>query len=82
MDKRNESASLALGIDIGGSHITAGMVDWVQKKVIEGSVVRSIGKPACICRRNTGYMGRYNKRSIAKLSATHNNSRFCYAGPI
>jgi glucokinase len=42
MDKRNELASLALGIDIGGSHITAGMVDWVQKKILEGSVVRQL----------------------------------------
>lgn len=40
MDKRNASASLSLGIDIGGSHITAGIVDLVQKKVVEGSVVR------------------------------------------
>src|ERR1044072_9863434 len=42
MDKRNESAQLALGIDIGGSHITAGMVDLVQKKIVEGSVVRHL----------------------------------------
>jgi glucokinase len=42
MDKRNESAPLALGIDIGGSHITGGMVDLAQKKVIEGSVVRQL----------------------------------------
>src|SRR5688500_8818861 len=42
MDKRNASASLALGIDIGGSHITAGVVDLAQKKVIEGSVVRQL----------------------------------------
>lgn len=40
MDKRNASAGLALGIDIGGSHITAGIVDLVQKKILEGSVVR------------------------------------------
>jgi glucokinase len=40
MDKRNAPASLALGIDIGGSHITAGIVDLVQKSVVEGSVVR------------------------------------------
>jgi glucokinase len=31
-----------LGIDIGGSHITAGVVDLAQKKVIEGSVVRQL----------------------------------------
>jgi glucokinase len=42
MDKRNEPASLALGIDIGGSHITAGVVDLVQKKIVEGSVVRKL----------------------------------------
>lgn len=42
MDKRNESTPLALGIDIGGSHITAGMVDLAQKKVVEGSVVRQL----------------------------------------
>jgi len=42
MDKRNASPSLALGIDIGGSHITAGMVDPAQKKVIETSVVRQL----------------------------------------
>ncbi|HEY8896657.1 MAG TPA: ROK family protein, partial [Niastella sp.] len=42
MDKRNELIPLALGIDIGGSHITAGMVDLVQKKVVEGSVVRQL----------------------------------------
>ena len=42
MDKRNESAPLALGIDIGGSHITAGMVDLVQKKIVERSVVRHL----------------------------------------
>lgn len=42
MDKRNESTPLALGIDIGGSHITAGMVDLAQKKVVEGSVVRQM----------------------------------------
>jgi len=42
MDKRNELTPLALGIDIGGSHITAGMVDLVQKKVVEGSVVRQL----------------------------------------
>ncbi|OQP66347.1 hypothetical protein A3860_12660 [Niastella vici] len=36
MDKRNA----CLGIDIGGSHITAGHIDLIQKKVIEGSVVR------------------------------------------
>jgi glucokinase len=42
MDKRNELAPLALGIDIGGSHITAGMVDLVQKKIVEGSVVRHL----------------------------------------
>lgn len=42
MDKRNESVQLALGIDIGGSHITAGMVDLVQKKIVEGSVVRRL----------------------------------------
>ena len=42
MDKRNESAQLALGIDIGGSHITAGMVDLVQKKIVEGSIVRHL----------------------------------------
>lgn len=40
MDKRNAPASLALGIDIGGSHITAGIVDLDQKSVVEGSVVR------------------------------------------
>jgi glucokinase len=42
MDKRNESASLALGIDIGGSHITAGIVDLAQKKIVEGSVIRQL----------------------------------------
>jgi glucokinase len=42
MDKRNAPASLALGIDIGGSHITAGVVDVAQKKVIETSVVRQL----------------------------------------
>jgi glucokinase len=42
MDKRNESASLALGIDIGGSHITAGIVDLAQKKLVDGSVVRQL----------------------------------------
>lgn len=42
MDKRNAQASLALGIDIGGSHITAGVVDLAQKKVLEGSVVREL----------------------------------------
>lgn len=42
MDKRNEPAQLALGIDIGGSHITAGMVDLVQKKIVEGSIVRHL----------------------------------------
>jgi glucokinase len=36
MDNRNVS----LGIDIGGSHITAGEVDLEQKKVIASSVVR------------------------------------------
>lgn len=42
MDKRNESAPLALGIDIGGSHITAGMVDLAQKKIVDGSVIRQL----------------------------------------
>lgn len=42
MDKRNASASLALGIDIGGSHITAGVVDLAQRKMIEASVVRQL----------------------------------------
>jgi glucokinase len=42
MDKRNEPTSLALGIDIGGSHITAGTVDLVQRKIIEASVVRRL----------------------------------------
>jgi glucokinase len=38
MDKRK----VTLGIDIGGSHITAGIIDLVQKKVIETSVVRQL----------------------------------------
>jgi len=42
MDNRNAPVSLALGIDIGGSHITAGIVDLVQKKIMEGSVVRQL----------------------------------------
>lgn len=42
MDKRNEPTSLALGIDIGGSHITAGIVDLAQKKIVDGSVVRQL----------------------------------------
>jgi glucokinase len=42
MDKRNASATLALGIDIGGSHITAGVVDLAQRKMIETSVVRQL----------------------------------------
>jgi glucokinase len=42
MDKRKASASLALGIDIGGSHITAGVVDLAQRKIMEGSVVRKL----------------------------------------
>lgn len=42
MDKRNASATLALGIDIGGSHITAGVVDLAQKKLMEGSGVRQL----------------------------------------
>ncbi|THU39681.1 ROK family protein [Niastella caeni] len=42
MDKRTASMSLALGIDIGGSHITAGVVDLAQKKIIEDSVVRQL----------------------------------------
>lgn len=37
MDNRKK---VCLGIDIGGSHITAGEVDLVQKKVIDSSVVR------------------------------------------
>lgn len=37
MDNRYK---VCLGIDIGGSHITAGEVDLVQKKVIDSSVVR------------------------------------------
>ncbi|HEX6426866.1 MAG TPA: ROK family protein [Niastella sp.] len=42
MDKRNAPAALALGIDIGGSHITAGIVDIAQKKILEGSEVRQM----------------------------------------
>ena len=42
MDKRNAPALLALGIDIGGSHITAGVVDVAEKMVIETSVVRQL----------------------------------------
>ncbi len=42
MDKRNAPAGLALGIDIGGSHITAGIVDVAQKKVLEQSEVRQL----------------------------------------
>ncbi|WP_205510024.1 ROK family protein [Longitalea arenae] len=40
MDNSNASASLALGIDIGGSHISAGVVDLVHKNIVSGSVVR------------------------------------------
>lgn len=36
MDKH----TVCLGIDIGGSHITAGLVDLTEKKIIAGSVVR------------------------------------------
>lgn len=42
MDKRNNPTSLALGIDIGGSHITAGVVDLKEKRIIEGSTVRHL----------------------------------------
>src|SRR5688572_4821917 len=42
MDKRKKPEALALGIDIGGSHITAGIVDLAQKKVMEGSEVRQL----------------------------------------
>lgn len=42
MDKRNASITLAMGIDIGGSHITAGVVDLAQKKLMEGSVIRQL----------------------------------------
>src|SRR5688572_14405013 len=38
MDKRK----VTLGIDIGGSHITAGEVDLKNKKVIQSSVVRQM----------------------------------------
>jgi glucokinase len=42
MDKRNDPTSLALGIDIGGSHITAAIVDLAQKKIVDSSVVRQL----------------------------------------
>lgn len=37
-----DNRKACLGVDIGGSHITAGEIDLVQKKVVEGSVVRQM----------------------------------------
>jgi len=37
-----DNRKVTLGIDIGGSHITAGAIDLEQKKIIEGSVVRQL----------------------------------------
>jgi glucokinase len=40
MKTNNTAGHLILGIDIGGSHITAGLVDMTEKKIIESSIVR------------------------------------------
>jgi glucokinase len=40
MNTNNKSDEMILGIDIGGSHITAGLVDMTSKKIAEKSLVR------------------------------------------
>lgn len=40
MNTNNTSAHLVLGIDIGGSHITAGLVDITERKIIDTSIIR------------------------------------------